>query len=191
MAYAFQLRGKAAFCTLFTDFGSATKGLFDSLSGTRMTAAWTNAGAPTDGTGGTLAGYAQPGDLLMDTTNKVVYQNMNTAASPTWRVYGRSVATGLTAAGTTRATALALTSLINVIGTAAASSGVVLPSAASLGIGNDVTIFNDGANAVKVYGAGSDTIDGVAGATGVTLTNANRARYMVTAAATFKSALLG
>jgi hypothetical protein len=45
---------------------------------------WTNAGAPTDGTEGTLAGSADPGDLLIDTTNKKVYQNTNTKASPTW-----------------------------------------------------------------------------------------------------------
>jgi|GEM_PF-2161494 len=45
---------------------------------------WTNAGAPTDGTEGTLAGSAEPGDLLIDTTNKKVYQNTNTKASPTW-----------------------------------------------------------------------------------------------------------
>jgi len=45
---------------------------------------WTNNGAPTDGTEGTLAGSAEPGDLLIDTANKKVYQNTNTKASPTW-----------------------------------------------------------------------------------------------------------
>jgi hypothetical protein len=45
---------------------------------------WPHAGAPTNGTSGTLAGYAQAGDLLVDTTNKVTYQNTNTQASPTW-----------------------------------------------------------------------------------------------------------
>jgi hypothetical protein len=102
-----------------------------------------------------------------------------------------SVATGLTAAGTTQANALALTKDINVISTAAASTGVVLPSAATVGIGGYVVIFHDGANAIKVYGAGSDTIDGVAGATGVTLTNAKRCEYFVTAAGAWKSAQLG
>lgn len=43
-----------------------------------------NAGAPTNGTNGTLAGIAQPGSLLIDTTNKTFYQNTNTKASPTW-----------------------------------------------------------------------------------------------------------
>jgi len=45
---------------------------------------WANAGAPTSGTSGTFVNQAQPGDLLVDTTNKTLYQNTNTAASPTW-----------------------------------------------------------------------------------------------------------
>src|SRR5438105_4100832 len=43
-----------------------------------------NAGAPTNGTSGTLAGIAPPGALLVDTTNIAVFQNSNTQASPTW-----------------------------------------------------------------------------------------------------------
>lgn len=100
-------------------------------------------------------------------------------------------ATGLTAAGTTRANALALTKAINVITTAAASTGAVLPSAATVGVGGSVIVFNDGASAIKVYAAGSDTIDTVAGATGVTLSNAKRCEYWVTAALTWESAQLG
>lgn len=103
----------------------------------------------------------------------------------------QSVASGLTAIGTNRATSLALTSAINVIGTAAASTGVTLPAASAVGVGGMVSIFNDGANAIKVYGAGSDTIDGVAAATGVTLTNALRCEFYVTAAGVYKSAKLG
>ena len=105
----------------------------------------------------------------------------------------QTVATGLTAAGTNQATALALTKGINVISTAAASTGVSLPAAATVGIGGSVMIFNDGASAIKVYSAVGilDTIDGTAGATGVTLTNALRCRYTVTAALTWKSSQLG
>ena len=43
-----------------------------------------NAGDPTNGTSGTYAGIADPGDILIDTTNKKIFQNTNTAASPTW-----------------------------------------------------------------------------------------------------------
>lgn len=103
----------------------------------------------------------------------------------------KSVATGLTAAGTNQATALVLSKDVNVIGTAAASTGAVLPSVATVGVGASVEVFNDGANAIKVYGAGSDTIDGTAGATGVTLTNASRCRYLATASGAWKSSLLG
>lgn len=102
-----------------------------------------------------------------------------------------TVATGLTAAGTTRVDALVLTKAINVITTAAASTGAVLPPASTVGIGGNVIIFNDGASAIKVYAAGSDTIDAVAGTTGVTLTNALRCEFFVTAALTWKSAKLG
>lgn len=45
---------------------------------------WRNAGAPTDGAAGTLYNRADPGDLLIDTTNKTLYQNTGTKASPTW-----------------------------------------------------------------------------------------------------------
>lgn len=61
----------------------------------------------------------------------------------------RKVVTGLTATGTTLATALTLPARWNVVGTAAANTGVRL----SGGVRNSgqVRVRNDGANAVKVY----------------------------------------
>ena len=61
-------------------------GLVLSAKGTpvQSTPVWSNAGAPSNGTSGTLFGVANPGDLLVDSTNKVLYQNSNTLASPTW-----------------------------------------------------------------------------------------------------------
>lgn len=59
-----------------------------------------------------------------------------------------AVATALTAAGTTRATALGLSADTNVIATAAASSGVSLPSCE---IGDSCEVYNGGANACTVY----------------------------------------
>jgi hypothetical protein len=70
-----------------------------------------------------------------------------------------STATNLTAAGTTQATALALTSDYNHIGTAAASSGVRLPTAVA---GMEVLVFNKGANAVNVYPATGAAINALA-----------------------------
>ncbi len=52
--------------------------------------------------------------------------------------------------------------------TANAADSVQLPVAAA---GLQVTLINDGAAAAQVFAAGSDTIDGVAGATGVVATN--------------------
>lgn len=102
-----------------------------------------------------------------------------------------SVGNGLTAAGTTRADALALTRQINNVTTAAAGTGVILPASGVAGIGAVVVIYNDGANPIKVYGAGTDTIDGSPAATGVTLTNALRCAYTCVAANTWLSAQLG
>lgn len=48
----------------------------------------TGAGAPTNGTSGTGAGKAGPGSLYLDYTNKTIYQNTNTKASPTWTLGG-------------------------------------------------------------------------------------------------------
>jgi hypothetical protein len=58
------------------------------------------------------------------------------------------VATGLTAAGTVITDALDLTADLNVIGTAAANTGVQLPSCE---IGDSCQVYNGGANSVKVY----------------------------------------
>lgn len=103
----------------------------------------------------------------------------------------QSVADALTAAGTTRADALQLAAQTNVVATAAASTGVVLPSATAVGAGGSVIVFNDGANPIKVYATGSETIDGTAGATGVTLTNALRCEFYLTTTLKWKSAKLG
>lgn len=99
-----------------------------------------------------------------------------------------SVDAAKTATGTNRATAYAITKKVTQFTTAAASTGAVLPAGV---IGQTYTIFNAGANAIQVYGNGSDTIDGVAGSTGVPLTNAKRCEYTCVAANTWISAQLG
>lgn len=102
-----------------------------------------------------------------------------------------SVGNALTAIGADRAGSLALSKQVNNVTTAAASTGVTLPAVSSVGVGGIVTLFNGGANAIQVYGAGSDTIDGAAAATGVPLTNGKRALFVAVAAATYISAQLG
>ena len=59
-----------------------------------------------------------------------------------------AIATGLTAAGTTLGTALALTADTNVLGTVSSGTGVSL---ASCEIGDSQEIYNGGANSVTVY----------------------------------------
>ena len=58
--------------------------MLDTSTGDVVLPIATNAGAPTNGTSGTLAGIAARGSLLLDVTNAVLYQNSNTLASPTW-----------------------------------------------------------------------------------------------------------
>ena len=100
----------------------------------------------------------------------------------------RSVGNALTAVGTTRADALQLAKEVNNVTTAAASTGVILPVGV---VGMRIRLFNAGANAIKVYASASETIDTVAGATGVTLTNAKRADFEYVAANTWVSCQLG
>lgn len=59
-----------------------------------------------------------------------------------------AIATGLTAAGTTLATALDLTADTNVISTCASGAGVQLPATE---IGDSVEVYNGGANSCTVY----------------------------------------
>jgi hypothetical protein len=99
-----------------------------------------------------------------------------------------SVSNALTAVGAGRGTSLILVSQINNVTTAAAGTGVRLPTGV---IGMQIDIFNAAANLIKVYAAGSETIDTVAGLTGVNLTNALRCRYTFVAANTWISAQLG
>jgi hypothetical protein len=76
------------------------------------------------------------------------------------------VLTGLTAAGSTQGTALALTGDANFIGTAAASTGVILPS---YDVGDVIYVVNGGANAVAVYPPVGHTINGLAANTALSV----------------------
>jgi hypothetical protein len=100
-----------------------------------------------------------------------------------------SVGVGLAAIGTNRGNSLALTKQLNIVATAASTAvGVTLPAASAVGVGGFVDVYNDGpSNSFHVYAAGSDTIDTIAGATGVVLTNGFGCRYFVTASGTYAS----
>lgn len=87
-----------------------------------------------------------------------------------------TTADAITAAGSssrTGATQLQYNAITR-IGTAAANTGVILPSAQS---GSWMIVINDGASTLTVYGLGSDTINGTAGSTGVTQATTQAALY--------------
>jgi len=82
-----------------------------------------------------------------------------------------SVNDTLTASGTNQAGAFVLGTAVsgaelNRFTTVAASSGCQLPPATP---GFSIIVANSGANALQIYGNGGDTVNGVAGATGISL----------------------
>lgn len=163
-------------------------------NGVASQATFVNAGAPTNGTSGTLAGIATPGTHLIDTTNGVTYVNTGTSLSPVWTVGGslpQSITNPVTAIGSTRAGAVALSTSLNVIATAAAGTGAQLGAVTAIGVGGAQIIYNNTANAVKVYCADGVTIDTVAGSTGVTLSGTTAARFTVVSSTAVQSNLLG
>lgn len=154
---------------------------------------WSRAGAPVSGTAGTFFNETNPGDLYIDTTNKVLYQNTGTQASPTWTLTSLASAAGaIVAAGTSsQSAATPLTADFNQVGTAAANSGVTLPAAVA---GRRVVVANYGAQTLKIWpiNGGTDAIDGLSANINTTLTTANRiATFYCFVAGTWISALGG
>jgi len=94
-------------------------------------------------------------------------------ATPQWQTNYGITALGTALASTTPALVLGS----NVVTTSTASNyGVVLPSAVA---GSIVYLLNaDSADAVTVFGKGSDTINGTAGATGVSFAAAKRVLFI-------------
>lgn len=93
-----------------------------------------------------------------------------------------SVSDSLTAAGTTNADALQLTSAINRVTTAALGTGVVLPLAL-ITPGARVTVVNSGANALLVYPGTGATINALTATTGgFSIAAGGRADFVATSA---------
>jgi hypothetical protein len=155
-----------------------TNGEFYQNRGTKASPTWT---ALTTATGaGTYTGTFD-GLLGSDTPAAAVVTTLS--ASGVVSMLDR--ATGLTAIGTDRAGSLALTKQFNNVTTVGASTaGVTLPAAS---IGAPIYVWNNGANSMHVYGAGTDTIDGVAAATGVELANAKSAIFYPIASGAYVS----
>jgi len=88
---------------------------------------------------------------------------------------GGDTATGLTAAGSTQATALALPAANNFIATAAASTGVILPPGNA---GDFVFVYNGGASTVTVYPPVGGTINNLSANTGLALATLKSGFYI-------------
>lgn len=109
-------------------------------------------------------------------TQAVVQTTFNQANTPSY-----SVSTGLTAAGTTIADALQLTSIINVVSTTALNTGVKLPP--NISVGQFVVIQNNGANPLNVFPpTSSGTLNG--GSAGAAVTTAAAAGALLFRAST-------
>jgi len=102
----------------------------------------------------------------------------------------KTVTNPVAAAGTSQATATQLTTRINYVTTGSGSAlGVILPAAH---LGHVIYIFNVGTGqTLTVFGNGTDTVDGQAATTGVSLSNNNRCAFFCVAAGTWVSAQLG
>jgi hypothetical protein len=98
-----------------------------------------------------------------------------------------NVVTNLTAAGSTQGTALAipLGQDSSILTTVAASTGVSLPGGAGVGIGEDYTVANHGANAVLVYPAVGGKIGTLATNAGYSLAAGNAITFRYVGGATW------
>ncbi len=127
---------------------------------------FSNAGAPVNGGSGTYAGFANPGDLLVDNTNKTLYQNTNTLLSPTWTIFEAvGSAPAATQAQPANPTAPANTTTFFMQGLAGAitptRSGKVLLQISGNFISSSVTA-GDGILTQLSYGTGAAPANGAA-----------------------------
>ena len=113
---------------------------------------------------GTYSLYATGNPVVTGTTISSTWANntLNDLATALTSL-GTSVATALTATGTTQSDALQVTSVLNVFATVAANTGAKLNSSAALdGQTQRQTVYNGGANALKVYPATGQAINSLA-----------------------------
>lgn len=134
-------------------------------------------GPPVNGTTGTFAGVAGIGDLIVDSVNAITYQNTGTVASPVWSlIQALSVQDTITAGTTqTQAGATQLTAAVSRVSVnATIGNGARLPVSFA---GSEFIVINATTNALQVYGGGTDTINLVATATGVSIPAAKTAQF--------------
>lgn len=88
---------------------------------------------------------------------------------------GTSLATALTASGTTKAAALVLAAAINVFGTVSSGKACALPAASG---SPPIAVLNGGANSLAIFTGNSvDVIDSLSTGASYTLTNAKKVLF--------------
>ncbi len=136
-----------------------------SVTSTTFVGALTGA-ATSATTAGTVTTAAQPNITSVGTLTSVSVSGNAAAGNVTVTGYHfRSVATGISAAGSTQGTATAISKEINVVSTVASGAGVVLPTAVA---GMAITITNTSANSLLVYPATSGIINSLSANAGYT-----------------------
>ena len=93
------------------------------------------------------------------------------------------IAATVSAAGSTQGTATALTKTYNIVSTASAAQGVVLPAATA---GLIINVFNISGNTIKVYPTTSQTIDGGSANAPVEIVTANGSEFVGTGTGTWR-----
>lgn len=96
----------------------------------------------------------------------------------TGRLAFKSIAIGISAAGSTQGTATALTKTLNVVSTVAASQGVKLPSPEA---GEFVLVANQGANALSVYPDTGHSINNLSANVALSVSTDTRRLFFATA----------
>lgn len=126
--------------------------------------------------------YANLAQINTNVTNQNTNNTNIQSAIVALQAAGFSAADGLTAhAGGTQAAALQLAAVINRVATVAtAADSVKLPLAVA---GAICIIVNDAANALQAFGAGTDTINDVATATGIPVAGNSVAIFFCTTSA--------
>lgn len=146
-----------------------------------------------------MASVSTSQPLAMPTAAMPVVDQSGLPSQPWWRffygLYTRSaasipylVATTLTAAGTTQADALVLSSEWNEITSTPVGSGVVLNA---FGSGFESTVFNVGGATLKVYPPVGCSIDALAANTAYSLANGKSQVFYQLSATKFRSLQLG
>jgi hypothetical protein len=166
---------------------SATRG----TTATGLAAQTADQVALTGGTiDGTTIGATTPSTVAASTLSATGASTLAAVAATSITASGYvnpSVGNALTAVGTNRATGLQLAAQFNNVTTAATGTGVILPVGV---VGMAIDIIADSGiagAAIQVYASASETIDTVAGSTGVVLTKGKRCRYKFVAANTWIS----